>query len=105
GPARAAVRGRAGGRRGAAVRPPGTYTGGMSQTIQLDPADVEYADRRLFPSDPPATSDLLADADELPMDLVGTEPEPVQIRVVERFGLPRRVLVAPVPDEGDGRYR
>jgi hypothetical protein len=77
----------------------------MPQTIQLESVDVEYTDMQLFPSDPPAVTERLAGEDELPYDLAGAEPEPIHIRVVERFGLPQRVLVAPAAEEGDGEYR
>jgi hypothetical protein len=77
----------------------------MPDTIEPNTPDVELIELQLFPSEPPAASDRLVAEDELPYDLVGAEPEPIMVRVAERFGLPQRVLVAPAAEEGDGEYR
>lgn len=77
----------------------------MSQMSEPDPADVEYTDFQLYPGEPPVATDQLADEVQLPYDLVGADPEPVLVRVAERFGLPQRILVAPGGDESDGAYQ
>lgn len=67
--------------------------------------DAELRDRQLFPSEPAAVrEDWVADG-ELPLEVEGSEPEPVLIRIVERVGLPGRILVAPAEDAEDGTYR
>ena len=77
----------------------------MSQMSEQNPADVEYTDFQLYPGEPPSATDQLADEVQLPYDLVGADPEPVLVRVAERFGLPQRILVAPGGDESDGAYQ
>ena len=63
--------------------------------------DIERFELRLFPADPPPVCDLLADENRLPYDLSAGPPSPALVRVIERFGLPARPLVATRAD-GDG---
>ena len=82
----------------------------MQHTIQQRSADdttldAALRDRQLFPSEPAAVcEDWVAD-DDLPLEVEGAEPDPVLIRIVERVGLPGRLLVAPAEDAEDGAYR
>jgi ParB-like chromosome segregation protein Spo0J len=56
--------------------------------------DLERFELRLFPNDPPPSCDLQAEENRLPYDLSAPPPSPALVRVVERFGLPERPLVA-----------
>jgi ParB-like chromosome segregation protein Spo0J len=67
--------------------------------------DSALTDRRLFPLEPPAVREDWVDDDELPLEIEGSEPDPVLIRIAERVGLPGRILVAPAEDQEDGAYR
>src|SRR5438105_6332566 len=62
--------------------------------------DLERFELRLFPNDPPPACDLQADERRLPYDLSAGPPSPALVRVIERFGLPERPLVA-TRAEGD----
>lgn len=82
----------------------------MQHTIQQRSADDttlddELRERQLFPPEPAAVREDWADDDELPLEVEGSEPDPVLIRIVERVGLPGRILVAPAEDAEDGAYR
>lgn len=82
----------------------------MQHTIQQRSADDttlddELRDRQLFPSEPAAVREDWAADEELPLEVDGSEPDPVLIRIVERVGLPGRILVAPAEDAEDGAYR
>lgn len=76
----------------------------LSDDTALELADT-LAARRLYPPEPATVREDWADERDLPLNLQGGRPEAVQVRVVERFGLPRRLLVAPAVDDEDGRYR
>jgi ParB-like chromosome segregation protein Spo0J len=56
--------------------------------------DLERFELRLFPNDPPPSCDLQADENRLPYDLSAPLPSAALVRVIERFGLPERPLVA-----------
>ena len=56
--------------------------------------DLERFELRLFPNDPPPACDLQAEENRLPYDLSAAPPSPALVRVIERFGLPERPLVA-----------
>ena len=56
--------------------------------------DLERFERRLLPHDPPPSADILLEEGRLPYDLAVPMPSPALVRVVERFGLPVRPLVA-----------
>jgi hypothetical protein len=81
----------------------------MQQTTQHadETADLEaeLAELRLYPSEPLQPSERLLEEGELPYELTGPEPEAAMLRLLERFGFPQRLLVAPAEDEGDGDYR
>lgn len=76
----------------------------LSDDTALELADA-LAARRLYPAEPPTIREDWADERDLPLNLAGGAPDPIQIRVVERFGLPQRLLVAPAADDEDGAYR
>lgn len=76
----------------------------LSDDTALELADT-LAARRLYPAEPAPVREDWADERDLPLNLRGGAPDPIQIRVVERFGLPQRLLVAPAADEEDGAYR
>jgi ParB-like chromosome segregation protein Spo0J len=62
---------------------------------KLDAAiDLERFELRLFPKDPPPSCDLQAAEGALQYDLSAPAPNPAIVRIVERFGLPQRPLVA-----------
>jgi ParB/RepB/Spo0J family partition protein len=68
--------------------------------------DLERLEHRLLPGDPPASADLLVSEDRLPYDLAGPRLSPALVRLVERYGLPERPLVAAREEEGeDGDYQ
>ncbi len=68
--------------------------------------DLERLEHHVLPGDPPASADLLVEADRLPYDLAGPKLSPALVRLVERFGLPERPLVAAREEEGeDGDYQ
>ncbi|MFZ0218242.1 MAG: ParB/RepB/Spo0J family partition protein [Candidatus Dormiibacterota bacterium] len=76
------------------------------ESVELeDTLAGEIAARQLYPAEPPSVREEWVDDRELPLDLAGAEPDPVLIRVTERFGLPQRLLVAPVEGGDDGAYR
>ncbi|MBO0708477.1 MAG: ParB/RepB/Spo0J family partition protein, partial [Candidatus Dormibacteraeota bacterium] len=76
----------------------------LSDDTALELADT-LAARRLYPPEPATVREEWADERDLPLNLQGGSPEAIQVRVVERFGLPQRLLVAPAVDDEDGRYR
>ncbi|HZU15652.1 MAG TPA: hypothetical protein VFD01_03460 [Candidatus Dormibacteraeota bacterium] len=67
--------------------------------------DAERLARQLLPADPPPTAEIWVEEDQLPYDLSGTVPGPALIRLVERFGLPERVLVTHAEDGADGDWQ
>jgi ParB-like chromosome segregation protein Spo0J len=67
--------------------------------------DLERFELRLFPNDPPPSADLLAETNRLPYDFSGSPPSPALVRVVERFGLPERPLVATREEGDDDEYQ
>jgi ParB/RepB/Spo0J family partition protein len=68
--------------------------------------DLERLEHSILPGDPPASADLLVEADRLPYDLAGPRLSAALVRLVERFGLPERPLVAAREEEGeDGDYQ
>ncbi|HEX4214187.1 MAG TPA: hypothetical protein VIA06_12790 [Candidatus Dormibacteraeota bacterium] len=82
----------------------------MQQTTQPandEAADLEeeLAELRLYPAEPLQPSERLLEEGELPFELTGPEPEAAMLRLLERFGFPQRLLVAPAEEEGDGDYR
>jgi ParB-like chromosome segregation protein Spo0J len=64
--------------------------------------DLERFELRLFPNDPPPSCDLQADENRLPYDLSAPLPSTALVRVIERFGLPERPLVATRTADKDG---
>jgi ParB-like chromosome segregation protein Spo0J len=68
--------------------------------------DLERLELRLFPPDPPPSCDLQAEERRLPYDLSAPTPSPALVRVVERFGLPERPLVASrLEEDGEDEYQ
>ncbi|MBO0686929.1 MAG: hypothetical protein J2P45_27590 [Candidatus Dormibacteraeota bacterium] len=68
--------------------------------------DLEHFELRLFPSDPPPSCDLQAEEHRLPYDLSAPPPSPALVRLIERFGLPERPLVANRQDDaGEDEYQ
>jgi ParB-like chromosome segregation protein Spo0J len=75
----------------------------MSDT---DPAsDTDRFIHDLLPADPPPSAEIWVEEDRLPYDLSGMAPSPALIRLVERFGLPERVLVTHAEDDADGDWQ
>jgi ParB-like chromosome segregation protein Spo0J len=67
---------------------------------------LERIELRLFPPDQPPSCDLQAEERRLPYDLSAPTPGPALIRVVERFGLPERPLVANrLGEDGEDEYQ
>src|SRR3989442_289096 len=62
--------------------------------------DLARFELRLLPHDPPPSADILVEEDRLPYDLAVPMPSPALVRVIERFGLPVRPVVAN-REEGD----
>lgn len=82
----------------------------MQQTTQQvndDAIDLEeeLAELRLYPAEPMQPAERLLEEGELPYEQTGPEPEAAMLRLLERFGFPQRLLVAPAEEEGDGEYR
>jgi ParB-like chromosome segregation protein Spo0J len=68
--------------------------------------DLERFELRLFPNDPPPACDLQAQENRLPYDLSAAPPSPALVRVIERFGLPGRPVVATRAErEDDDEYQ
>jgi ParB-like chromosome segregation protein Spo0J len=67
--------------------------------------DLERFELRLFPNDPPPSCDLQAEESRLPYDLSAPLPGPALVRVVERFGLPVRPLVATRGEGEEDEYQ
>ena len=67
--------------------------------------DLERFELRLFPNDPPPSFDLQAEENRLPYDLSAPLPSPALVRVVERFGLPERPLVATRGEGEEDEYQ
>jgi ParB/RepB/Spo0J family partition protein len=68
--------------------------------------DLERLEHSILPGDPPASADLLVEEDRLPYDLAGPRLSAALVRLVERFGLPERPLVAAREEEDeDGDYQ
>jgi ParB-like chromosome segregation protein Spo0J len=68
--------------------------------------DLERFELRLFPPGPPPSCDLQAEERRLPYDLSAPTPSPALVRVVERFGLPERPLVANrLEEDGEDEYQ
>ena len=67
--------------------------------------DLERFELRLFPNDPPPSCDLQAEENRLPYDLSAPPPSPALVRVVERFGLPERPLVATRGEGEEDEYQ
>jgi ParB-like chromosome segregation protein Spo0J len=68
--------------------------------------DLEPFELRLFPPEPPPSCDLQAEERRLPYDLSAPTPGPALVRVVERFGLPERPLVANrLEEDGEDEYQ
>lgn len=67
--------------------------------------DLERFELRLLPNDPPPSADILIEEDRLPYDLAVPMPNPALIRVIERFGLPVRPLIANREDGDDDEYQ
>ncbi len=69
------------------------------------PADAERPIHDLLPPGPPPSAEIWVEEDQLPYDLSGAPPSPALIRLVERFGLPERVLVTHAEDGADGDWQ
>lgn len=68
--------------------------------------DLERLEHRVLPGDPPVSADLLVEEDRLPYDLAGPKLSTALVRLVERFGLPERPVVAVRAEDGeDGDYQ
>jgi ParB-like chromosome segregation protein Spo0J len=67
--------------------------------------DLERFELRLFPNDPPPSVDMQAEENRLPYDLSAALPSPALVRVVERFGLPERPLVATRAEGDEDEYQ
>jgi ParB-like chromosome segregation protein Spo0J len=67
--------------------------------------DLERFELRLFPNDPPPSVDMQAEENRLPYDLSAPVPSPALVRVVERFGLPERPLVATRGEGEEDEYQ
>ncbi len=68
--------------------------------------DLERLEHRVLPGDPPASADLLVEEDRLPYDLACPNLSTALVRLVERFGLPERPVVAAREADGeDGDYQ
>lgn len=68
--------------------------------------DLERLEHRVLPGDPPVSADLLVGEDRLPYDLAGPKLTTALVRLVERFGLPERPVVAVRAEDGeDGDYQ
>jgi ParB-like chromosome segregation protein Spo0J len=67
--------------------------------------DLERFELRLFPNDPPQSCDLHAEENRLPYDLSAPLPSQALVRVVERFGLPERPLVATRAEGEEDEYQ
>src|SRR5215467_7641070 len=67
--------------------------------------DLERFELRLLPNDSPPSADILIEEDRLPYDLAVPMPNPALIRVIERFGLPVRPLIANREDGDDDEYQ
>lgn len=76
----------------------------LSDDTALELADT-LAARRLYPAEPAGVREDWADERDLPLELTGGAPDAILIRLVERFGLPQRLLVAPASGDEDGAYR
>ena len=76
----------------------------LSDDTALEVADT-LAARRLYPAEPARVREEWADERDLPLELTGGAPDAILIRLVERFGLPQRLLVAPAAGDDDGAYR
>ncbi len=78
----------------------------LSPMSHTDPApEAERIIRDLLPVDPPPSAEIWVEEDQLPYDLSGGLPGPALIRLVERFGLPERVLVTHAEDGADGDWQ
>src|SRR2546427_3797781 len=67
--------------------------------------DLERFELRLFPNDPPPSCDLQAEESRLPYDLSAPPPSQALVRVIERFGLPERPLVATRAEGDEDEYQ